>query len=34
MISWKEGGAALLIVGLLGVLKYLFDHIENRRPKG
>jgi hypothetical protein len=34
MISWKALGAALLFVGLLGGIKYLFDLIEkNRRPK-
>lgn len=31
MISWKALGAALLFVGLLGGIKYLFDLVENNR---
>jgi hypothetical protein len=34
MISWKALGAALLLVGLVGGVKYLFDRAEkNRRHK-
>jgi hypothetical protein len=34
MISWKALGAAVLFVGLLGGIKYLFDLVEkNRRPE-
>jgi hypothetical protein len=28
MISWKGLGAALIFVGLLGGIKYLFDVVE------
>jgi hypothetical protein len=35
MITWKGLGAALLFIGVLGGIKYLFDLVEkNRRPKG
>lgn len=35
MISKKAWGAALLLAGLLGGIKYLFDLFEKgRRPKG
>jgi hypothetical protein len=31
LLSWKLLGAVLLIVGLLGGIKYLFDMIEKTR---
>jgi hypothetical protein len=34
MTSWKALGIALLLVGLLGGIKLLFDLVErNRRPE-
>jgi len=34
MISWKGLGAALLFIGELGGIKYLFDLVEKeKRPK-
>ena len=34
MISWKGLGAALLFIGVLGGIKYLFDLVEKeKRPK-
>ncbi len=33
MLSCKVPGAVLLIVGLLGGMKYLFDLIEKRHDK-
>jgi len=34
MFAWKALGIALLLVGLLGGIKLLFDLVEkNRRPK-
>jgi len=32
MISWKGLGAALLFVGVLGGIKYLFDLVEKKPP--
>lgn len=35
MISWKALGAAVLLVGVLGSIKCLFDRVEKKkRPKG
>jgi hypothetical protein len=35
MFSWKGLSAALLFLGVLGGIKYLFDLVEkNRRAKG
>jgi len=35
MFSWKALGAALVIAGLLGGIKYLFDRVEkDGKPKG
>jgi hypothetical protein len=33
LLSWKLLGAVLLIVGLLGGIKYLFDMIEKNRDR-
>lgn len=34
MMSWKMLTGALVLAGLLGGMKYLFDRIEkNKRPK-
>jgi len=32
LISWKALGAALLLVGVLGGIKYLFDTVEKTGP--
>jgi hypothetical protein len=33
LLSWKLLGAVLLIVGLLGGIKYLFDMIEKNQDR-